>query len=120
MPRTVPPRNKINKKYTWNGESVFKSHKEWEAEVKSILADAPTIKKFAGRLGESPKTLLEALHAVELFGNRVYKIYMYAMFSYSVDTTNQKASALLDKAQGVAGQENAALSFVNPESIKLG
>jgi oligoendopeptidase F len=120
MARTVPPRSKINKKHTWNAESVFKSHKEWDAEVKSILADLPAVKKYAGRLSESPEVLLEALHAVEKMGNRANRIYMYAAFSYSVDTTNQKASALLDRAQGVIGQVFAAISFVNPELINLG
>jgi oligoendopeptidase F len=120
MAPTVPARSKINKKYTWNAESVFKSHKEWDAEVSSILAELPAARKYAGRLGESPEVLLEALHVVEKMGNRMNKIFMYAVFSYSVDTTDQKSSALLDKAQGVAGQVNAALSFVSPELIGLG
>jgi oligoendopeptidase F len=45
---------------------------------------------------------------------------MFAMFSYSVDTGDQRSSALLDKAQGMQGQVFAALSFVNPELIQLG
>jgi oligoendopeptidase F len=120
MARAIPPRNKVDKKYTWNAASVFKSHKEWDAEVKSILADIPAVKKFEGRLGESPEVLLQALHAVETLANRANKAYMYAMFSYAVDTTDQKSSALLDRAQGVAGQVTAALAFVNPELIQLG
>lgn len=120
MARTVPPRNKINKKFTWNAESVFKSDREWEKEVNSILADLPAVKTYEGRLGENAEVLLEALHAAEKIGNRTYKIYMYAVFSYSVDTTNQKASGLMGRAQGVAGQVSAALSFVNPELIGIG
>lgn len=120
MANTVHPRSKINKKYMWNAESVFKSPKEWEAEVKSILADMPNVKKYEGRLGESSEVLLEAVHAVEELSNRISRVFMYAGFSYSVDTTNQKSSALFGKAQGVAGQVSAALSFVNPELIQMG
>ncbi|MCI0551142.1 MAG: M3 family metallopeptidase, partial [Anaerolineae bacterium] len=120
MANTVPPRSKINKKHTWNAESVFKTAKDWEAEVNAILAELPNVKKYEGRLSESPEVLLEAFHAVEALANRTYKIFMYAGFSYSVDTTNQKAAALFGKAQGVGGQVSAALSFVNPELIQIG
>src|SRR5215510_8844730 len=99
MANTVLPRNKINKKYTWNAESVFKSTKEWDAEVASIMAELPNVKKYEGRLSESPEVLLEGMHAVENLVNRAFKIFMYAGFSYSVDTTNQKSAALFGKAQ---------------------
>ena len=46
MATSIPPRSKVNKKYTWNAESVFKSKKEWEAEVKNILADFPRYKEI--------------------------------------------------------------------------
>jgi oligoendopeptidase F len=120
MARTVLPRNKTNKKFTWNAESVFKSDKEWEAEVDRILADLPAVRKYEGRLGESADTLLAALRASEALINRTYKIYMYAVFAYSVDTSNQKASGMMGKAQGAAGQAIGALAFVNPELIGVG
>ncbi|HQU35424.1 MAG TPA: hypothetical protein PLR65_02445, partial [Anaerolineales bacterium] len=120
MANSIPLRSKINKKYTWNAESVFKSAKEWEAEVAAILADLPNVKKFEGRLSESAEVLLDGMRAVEALANRTYKIFMYAGFSYSVDTTNQKSAALFGKAQGVAGQVSGALSFVNPELIAMG
>ncbi|HNS60715.1 MAG TPA: oligoendopeptidase F [Anaerolineales bacterium] len=120
MANTIPLRSKINKKFTWNAESVFKSAKEWEAEVSAILAELPNVKKFEGRLSESADVLLEGMRAVEALANRTYKIFMYAGFSYSVDTTNQKSAALFGKAQGVAGQVSGALSFVNPELIAMG
>jgi oligoendopeptidase F len=94
--------------------------KEWEAEVNAIVAELPNVKKYEGRLGESADVLLEGMHAVEALANRTYKIFMYAGFSYSVDTTNQKSAALFGKAQGVAGQISGALSFVNPELIQMG
>jgi len=120
MANTVPLRSKINKKYTWNAESVFKSPKEWDAEVKSILADLPVVKKYEGRLGESPEVLLEALHAVEKLTNRAQRVFMYAGFSYSVDTRNQKSSALFGKAQSMYGQVAGTVSFINPGLLKIG
>lgn len=120
MPKTIPPRNKIEKKYTWNAESVFETSKEWEAELQSILKDLPKIKKYQGNLGTSPETLLQALQAMEALMKRVMHVYMYAAFSYNVDTTDQKATAMLGKAQGMYGQVAGTVSFINPELLQIG
>ena len=101
MANTIPPRSKVNKKYTWNAESVFKTKKDWEAAVKNILDELPNIKKYEGRLGEGAETLVEALDSVEGLMKRLMHVLMYAGFSYNVDTTNQSAAAMFGKAQGV-------------------
>jgi len=120
MAATIPPRSKATKKYTWNAESVFKSPKEWENEVKSILKDLPDIKKYEGKLGEDPETLIDGLKAVDALLKRVQQVFMYAAFSYSVDTTNQKAAAMYGKAQGMYGQVAGTVSFINPELLQIG
>jgi oligoendopeptidase F len=115
-----PPRNKVEKKYTWNAESLFKSHKAWDEEVRSILADISTVKKFQGRLAESPTTLLEALSAVEQLVVRAYRVVVYAGFFYAVDTTDQEAAGMQGKAQGMYGQVAAATAFLRPELLQIG
>jgi len=120
MAATIPPRSKAIKKYTWNAESVFRSPKEWENEVKSILKDLPDIKKYEGKLGEDPETLIDGLKAVDALLKRVQQVFMYAAFSYSVDTTNQKAAAMYGKAQGMYGQVAGTVSFINPELLQIG
>ncbi len=120
MATTIPPRKKVNKKYTWNAESVYKSVKDWEAALKSVLNDIPSVKKFEGRLGESPSSLLEGYSAIENLNHRAQTIFMYAQFTYAVDTTNQSAAALVGKAQGMYGQVAAAVSFLNPELLRIG
>ncbi|HEX2697439.1 MAG TPA: M3 family oligoendopeptidase, partial [Anaerolineales bacterium] len=117
---TIPPRSKAIKKYTWNAESVFKSPKEWEAEVQSILNSLPEIEKHKGKLGEDPESLIDGLKAVEALMQRVQKAFMYAAFSYSVDTGNQKSSAMYGKAGGMYGRVAGTVSFVNPELLEIG
>ena len=63
MANKVPARNKVNKKFTWNAESVFKSPQAWEKEIKQIVEDIPNVKKYQGRLAEGPAVLLEAIKA---------------------------------------------------------
>lgn len=119
MPKILP-RNKVNKKYTWNKESVFKTLKDWEVALKAVLDDVPNVKKYEGKLSESPAKLLEGIGAIEDLVSRAQIVFMYAQFEYAVDTTNQSSAGLVGKASSMAGQVAAATSFLNPELIQIG
>jgi len=120
MAKKIQPRSKMDKKYTWNAESVFRSNKAWEKEVKQIIADIPGIKKFQGRLKESPAILLKALTAYENLASRAQIAAMYAGFQYSVDTTNQEYAGMHSKAMSMYGQVASAVSFIQPEILAIG
>ncbi len=120
MSQSIPAREQVEQKYTWNAESVFATPKAWETELNQIVAELPNIKKYQGQLGQSPATLIKAMQAIENLMSRLYKAYVYAGFSYSVNTADQKAAAMQGKAQGVFGQTLAAISFLTPELIALG
>ncbi len=116
----IPARNEVNPKYTWNAESVFASPEAWSAEAEQIIADIPSVKAFQGELGKNAISLADGLEAVENLLVRVERLYMYAGFSYSVDTADQNAAAMADKAGGIYGQVIAAVSFVQPEMLIIG
>jgi len=120
MPTQVPPRSKLDQKYTWNSKSVFPSDAAWEDEIEQILEDLLNVKQYQGRLAEGPSVLLEALEAVYELISCAQKAFMYAGFSYAVDTTNQHAAGMRGKAQSVYGQVLSAVSFVQPEILAIG
>ncbi len=117
---TLPARSEVDPNYTWNAESLFATPEAWDAELAAILADVPSIKDYQGRLHEGPAVLVDALKAVENLMVRGYRIYVYAGFSYAVDTTNQQAAAMQAKAQSMFSQVAAATAFVTPEIISIG
>ncbi|HSM70692.1 MAG TPA: oligoendopeptidase F, partial [Anaerolineales bacterium] len=114
------PRSKMNKKFTWNAESVFPSNKAWEKEVEQIIADLPKIKKFQGKLKERPSVLLKALAAHDKLISRAQTAAMYALFLYNVDTTNQESAGMQSKAMGMYGQVGSAVAFMQPEILAIG
>lgn len=120
MTTTLPLRTEANPKYTWNAESLFLTSKDWEAEVDNILASLPELQNFKGRLAEGSSTLADALHKWENLMARAARAYVYAGFSYNVDTTNQKAAAMAEKARSMYGQLSAAASFIKPELLSIG
>ena len=87
----IPARSEVDPNYTWNAESVFKNPEEWEFEANAILEAIPAVKALQGSLSEGPAALATALEAVEVLQVRAERIYMYAGFSYSVDTADQAA-----------------------------
>ncbi|MBT3339234.1 MAG: oligoendopeptidase F [Anaerolineae bacterium] len=119
MPK-IPARSEVDPKYTWNAESVFASPEAWQAEAESIVADISSVKAFQGKLGESAASLADALEALENLQVRAERLAMYAGFTYSVDTADQNAAAMADKAGGVYGQVVAATSFLQPEMLEIG
>jgi oligoendopeptidase F len=120
MPTPIPARSEINKDFTWNHESVFRDPQAFEAEVDAILAALPKVKAYQDRLKEGASVLAEAFVQIEELMARASRAYVYAGFSYSVDTGDQVAAAMSSKAQGMYGQLLAASSFLNPELIAIG
>jgi|SRR5688572_2532399 len=120
MANKVLPRHKIDKKFTWNAESVFPSINAWEKEAAKVVEDIAQVKQYQGRLSESAEILLEASRVSEELIRRAYKLYMYASFSYAVETTNQQAGGLLGKAQGIYGQVVSAVAYLQPEILAIG
>ena len=120
MAVSYPTRSKVEKRQTWNAESVFKNHKAWEEEVKGILAGIEPLKKFKGRLGESPAVLLDAMASLEGLLLRAQCVFMYAGFASAVDTTDQVAAGMQSQAGGMYGQVAAAAAFIRPELLSIG
>jgi oligoendopeptidase F len=120
MTTPLPDRGQVDQKYTWNAESVFSTPAAWDDELSNILQSLSSIQSYEGRLGESPTILAEALAAIQDLQRRAYRVFVYAGFAYSVDTTNQAAAAMQAKAQGMSGQVAAAVAYLEPELIALG
>lgn len=114
------PRSEIAPEFTWNAPSVFESDAVWESEFESFMESLPGFKKFQGHLGDSPAALAEAFDAYDELLRWGDKLYMYAVMSYSVDTTNQAAIRMESKASGLRGQVLANIAFIKPELLAIG
>ncbi len=115
-----PPRNKVEKRYTWNAESVFENARAWDKERQALLGDLDSVKEFAGHLREGPAVLLDVLTVRDQFIVRAQRVYMYASFASAVDTTDQEAAGMQGKAASMFGQVGAALAFIAPEILAIG
>ena len=120
METKLTPRSEIPVELTWNAPSVFPTVADWEAACEQVPANLAKVASFQGHLAEGPQVLLQALEAIETLLRQVGKIYVYANMSYSVDTTDQNATRMNGRAQGLFGQALAGTAFMDPELIAIG
>ncbi|HEV2140429.1 MAG TPA: oligoendopeptidase F [Candidatus Dormibacteraeota bacterium] len=120
MASPLPLRAEIDKRFTWNSESVFPQESGWEEAVQAILARLPDLQEFKGHLGDSPDTLADWFDANERARRLMGKVMVYSTMAYSVDVGDQGAAARADRARSVAAELGAATSFAGPEMLAIG
>jgi len=110
----------VEKRFTWDSESVFADESGWEQAVETILSRLPDLQEFKGHLGDSPDALADWFDANERAHRQMAKVMVYSTMSYSVDVGDQVAAARADRARTVAAQIGAAASFAIPEMLTIG
>ena len=120
MSRSLPIRAEVEKRFTWNGESVFPNEAGWQAAVETILAKLPDLAEFKGHLGQSPEMLADWFDAAESAQRLMGKINVHATMSYAVDASDQGAAARSDRARTTNARLGATMSFAIPEMISIG
>ncbi len=120
MARTLPTRAEVDKRFTWDAQSVFPDEAAWEAAVVTVLARLPDLAEFKGHLRDSPDTLADWFDATESVQRLFGRVTVYSTMSYSVDVGDQAAVARADRTRTTAAQLGAAMSFAMPEMIAIG
>ena len=120
MAKTLPTRAEVDKRFTWNAESVFPDAAAWESAAESVIAKLPDLAEFKGHLGDSPDTLADWFDASERVQRLLGKLTVYTTMSYSVDVTDQAAVARTDRTRTTTARLGAAMSFALPEMIAIG
>jgi oligoendopeptidase F len=120
MTRSLPSRNEVDRRFTWNSESVFPDGSAWEAAVGTIHSRLPDLGEFRGHLADSPDTLADWFETAEKLQRLMAKVNVYTSMEYSCDSGDQGAAARADRARSTAAQLGAAMSFALPEMIAMG
>ena len=119
MPTNLPKRRDVPAEMTWNVESVFASEREWDAEFERVSGLLPAFRAYAGRLGESPGGLADALARRGEVHLAVRRVGLYAGMQRAGDNGDQNAAALASRADGLSARFAAATAFYEPELLAL-
>ncbi|MGM9599991.1 MAG: oligoendopeptidase F [Faecousia sp.] len=115
----IRKRSEIPVEDTWKVEDLYPSDEAWEQELASLEAEKVLLSSFAGRLGESGKTLLEYLTNMERVDQVIGNLAHYCSRCQDVDTRNPAYQAMSGKFHSVAVGLGAACSFETPEIMAI-
>ena len=111
----IPLRDEVPAKDKWDLSSIFKSDDEWEEALKSLPAITQKVAAYKGKLGESDKTLLEALKAYEQAQLKMETVYHYASLIHEANEDDSAATDKNGRALMAYTQMQSELSFIDPE-----
>jgi len=112
-------RHEVPKEYTWDLESVYPTDEAWEQDFRKVTEMIPRLAGFQGKVGESGRTLLEALRTRDEIYMVLERVYVYASMRLDQDQTNTTYQALKDRATSLWSQVSAAGAYLTPEILAI-
>ena len=117
--KKLPPRSAVKPSDCWDLTSLFKSDAQWETAFKKWEAEIPRYAEFAGRLGESAKSLATCLEFDLKFDRAGERLSTYAFLKAAEDTANSTYQRMMGRYQHAASLAGQAGSFIRPEIMAI-
>ena len=115
----IRKRSDIPVEDTWALEDIYPTDEAWEQELATLEVDETELVSYAGRLGESGKTLFAYLAKVEETNKKAASLANYAMRRSDEDTRNATYQAMTGRFMSVAVALDSACSFEPPEIMAI-
>jgi oligoendopeptidase F len=113
-------RAKVEGRYTWNLADIYPDLATWRAEKDRLKAVVPQVKSFAGRLGDSPRVLADALDLRFGLDKELARLYVYASMLSDQDTRESAPQGMQQEMQQLYADFGAEASYMQPEILGLG
>ena len=117
--KTILPRSEVPEEFTWNLSDIFASDDKWNEELEALKAYPERMAAYAGKLGESAKTLLEWFTLSDEINVRTSKLVQYASCRSDQDVGNSFYQGMRSKAFSTAVALNSAGSFEASEIMAI-
>ena len=117
--KTILPRSEVPEEFTWDLRDVFASDEAWNDELEALKGYPERMAAFAGRLGESAKTLLDWFTLGDEVNVRVTKLVEYASCRSDQDVGNSFYQGMRSKAFSAAVALSSASAFEASEIMAL-
>ncbi|MCP4293106.1 MAG: oligoendopeptidase F, partial [bacterium] len=113
------PRSEIPEKYQWSKTDLYPNMQAWEVELAALNEDIPKLKRFQGRLGESPEILLQANQEVYSLVDRFSRLRTYSSALFDVDMGNSDYRQMSGKVSLLGPVFGEATSWMEPELLSI-
>ncbi len=116
---TVPERESVDPRFTWDLTAIFPDWPAWESAFKELDNGIEAFKGFEGTLGSGPDRLLAALREHDRLGQLTYKVWYYAALQYDQDQRNNTINARRQRVQLLIARWRQATSWFHPEVLRI-
>ncbi|HYG33763.1 MAG TPA: oligoendopeptidase F [Clostridia bacterium] len=116
---TTPERSEIEDSYKWDLSKMYAAPEEWEAHSKKLDSMIAEFAAKKGRVGESSKSLLEALKLRDQINIQLEKLFAYAAMRRDEDMRQTSPQALFQRGQTLAVKWDEAASWFHPELLRI-
>ncbi len=112
-------RAKINPKYKWKLEDIYKTDKDFEQDFIKLEELTKQIPQIKEKLTKSGKDLYQCLKQMEEMEHIASNLYVYARMRKDEDNTIAKSQEMAERAMACNIKLSGALSFVSPMLLTL-
>ncbi|NJM07551.1 oligoendopeptidase F family protein [Candidatus Gracilibacteria bacterium] len=119
MTATLPRRADVAPAHTWDLSRMFADEHAWEQAYQEVERTLPALAAFSGRLSSSAAELNRWFTENAYIAVLIHRVYAYSSLAYDVDTADQRAAGLRDRALGLFARYQAATAFAEPELLAL-
>jgi oligoendopeptidase F len=116
----VLERDQIPEQFTWDTVSVYPTYEAWEAAISAAEGRITALSARQGTLAGGAAVVLSLLEDLQVLQAQVQRVNVYTTMFYEVNTADQRAGAMRDRAQGLWARFAAGAAFVEPELLTIG
>ncbi|HEO69924.1 MAG TPA: oligoendopeptidase F, partial [Candidatus Hydrogenedentes bacterium] len=113
--QTIPRRNEVNERDTWDLRPLFKSDAAWRRAYAQLERDTKKFQEFRGTLGTSAQALRDCCAFEAAFEEKAERVGAYAVLKAMEDLANGVYQAMMAQFERLATRAAEAASFIAPE-----
>ena len=117
--KQLPKRSAIQKKYTWDLTTVFKTDKDFDKAFESLSRKLKKASEYQGSMKKSSQDFLRCIEFVLQIYRETEKLYTYAHLKNDQDTADSAYQALHSRAGALWANATEAMSWLEPEILSL-
>ncbi|MGE0593112.1 MAG: oligoendopeptidase F [Vicinamibacterales bacterium] len=118
-PGTLPPRDAVPERYTWDLTAICRDWDEWIAAYRELEAGIEAFAGLQGTLGRGPAQLLEAYRSMDRTGALSYRVWYFAALHYDQDQRDNAGNARRQQVQILFARLQQATAWFNPEVLAI-
>ncbi len=111
----TPARAEIPESDKWDLAHLFADVGKWQEDFAWVQRTYPRIKEWKGKLGASPKNLMECLEFEKELDLKLERVYHFASLQLAEDSANTEYLARVGQIQNLFTKIGEAFAFVVPE-----